>query len=103
MERRKFLRQSAAAAVVGAVAGEPLFAPAADQADAARKLGDRKAANVLATGAQIYASANPGCLVQVSNALRRAGRPLPALHPIELLDASIRGTEAAALRVSARR
>jgi glycolate oxidase iron-sulfur subunit len=73
------------------------------QADAARKLGDRKAANVLATGAQIYASANPGCLVQVSNALRRAGRPLPALHPIELLDASIRGTEAAALRVSARR
>ena len=42
------------------------------QAEAARELGDRKAANVLATGAHVYASANPGCLVQVSQALRRA-------------------------------
>ena len=60
------------------------------QPDAARELGERKAANVLATGAEIYASANPGCLLQVSAALRRAGRPLPAVHPVELLDASIR-------------
>ena len=42
------------------------------QAEAARDLGDRKAAHVLATGAQAYASANPGCLVQVSAALLRA-------------------------------
>jgi hypothetical protein len=27
----------------------------------------------------------------VSAALRRAGSPLPALHPVELLDASLRG------------
>ena len=47
------------------------------QPAAARDLGERKAAHVLATGAQAYASANPGCLVQVSNALRRARRPLP--------------------------
>ena len=39
----------------------------------------------------LYVSANPGCLLQVSAALRRAGRPLPAAHPVELLDASIRG------------
>ena len=56
-----------------------------------RELGERKAARVLATGADAYASANPGCLVQVSAALRRLGSPLPAFHPIELLDASIRG------------
>jgi glycolate oxidase iron-sulfur subunit len=61
------------------------------QPDAARTLGDRKAANVLAVEPEVYASANPGCLLQVSAALRRAGRPLPAVHPIELLDASIRG------------
>jgi glycolate dehydrogenase iron-sulfur subunit len=73
------------------------------QAEAARELGDRKAANVLATGASVYASANPGCLVQVSNALRRAGGPLPALHPIELVDASIRGVPAGRLRATARR
>jgi glycolate oxidase iron-sulfur subunit len=73
------------------------------QPDAARELGDRKAAHVLATGAQAYASANPGCLVQVSQALRRAGRPLPALHPIELVDASIRNEGSGRLLAAARR
>jgi glycolate oxidase iron-sulfur subunit len=73
------------------------------QPDAARELGDRKAQNVLATGAQSYASANPGCLVQVSQALRRVRRPLPALHPIELLDASIRNVGAGRLLTQARR
>src|SRR5438046_2389248 len=61
------------------------------QPDAARELGDRKARNVLATEPDVYASANPGCLLQLSAALRRAGRPLPVLHPVELLDASLRG------------
>ena len=73
------------------------------QPGAARELGDRKAAHVLATGSGAYASANPGCLVQVSQALRRAGRPLPALHPIELVDASIRNVGAGRLLASARR
>ena len=73
------------------------------QPEAARELGDRKAGHVLATGAQAYASANPGCLVQVSQALRRAKQPLPALHPIELVDASIRGVPAGKLRATARR
>jgi glycolate oxidase iron-sulfur subunit len=73
------------------------------QPEAARELGERKAGHVLATGAQAYASANPGCLVQVSNALRRRKRPLPALHPIELVDASIRNTGAGRLLSSARR
>ena len=71
--------------------------------EAARELGDRKAAHILATGAQAYASANPGCLVQVSQALRRVGRPLPALHPIELVDASIRNVGAGRLLSRARR
>jgi glycolate oxidase iron-sulfur subunit len=73
------------------------------QVDAARELGDRKAERVLATEPQAYASGNPGCLVQVTAALRRAGRPLPAFHPVELVDASIRGVDAAELLASARR
>ncbi|MER3409847.1 MAG: glycolate oxidase [Thermoleophilia bacterium] len=73
------------------------------QPQAARELGDRKAASVLATEPDVYASANPGCLVQVSAALRRAGRPLPALHPVELVDASIRGLAPDAVLASARR
>jgi glycolate dehydrogenase iron-sulfur subunit len=73
------------------------------QPDAARALGDRKAGHVLTTGAEAYASANPGCLIQVSKALRRAGRPLPALHPIEFVDASLRGATAEELLATARR
>jgi glycolate oxidase iron-sulfur subunit len=73
------------------------------QPEAARELGDRKAARVLATEPDVYAGANPGCLVQVSAALRRAGQALPALHPIELLDASIRGLAAEELLAGARR
>ena len=58
---------------------------------------------VLAAAPDAYASANPGCLVQVAQALGRAGRPLPALHPVQLLDASIRGVGAADLLAQARR
>jgi glycolate oxidase iron-sulfur subunit len=73
------------------------------QPAAARELGDRKAGHVLAVDPHVYASANPGCLIQVSAALRRVGRPLPALHPVELLDASLRGRRRDDLVASARR
>jgi glycolate oxidase iron-sulfur subunit len=73
------------------------------EAGTALELGDRKAAHVLATDPDAYASGNPGCLVQVTAALRRAGRPLPAFHPIELVDASIRGLDAEELLSQARR
>lgn len=61
------------------------------QPEAATKLGDRKAANVAATGAQLLVSANPGCAMQISVALRRAGRSMPVAHVAEVLDASVRG------------
>ena len=73
------------------------------QPEAAAELGDRKAQRILETAPDVYASANPGCLVQVSAALRRASRPLPALHPVELIDASIRGLSVDELLASARR
>jgi len=73
------------------------------QPERAGELGERKAANVATTGADVYAAGNPGCLVQVSRYLRRAGRKLPALHPVELLDASFRGVPAAELLSQARR
>jgi glycolate oxidase iron-sulfur subunit len=73
------------------------------QPEAARELGDRKAAQVLATEPDAYATGNPGCLVQVTSALRRAGRPVPAFHPVELVDASLRGADAGELLTQARR
>jgi glycolate dehydrogenase iron-sulfur subunit len=73
------------------------------QPAAAAELGERKAAHVASTAADAYASANPGCLVQVSKYLRAAGTRLPALHPVEILDASIRGAGAEQLLATARR
>jgi glycolate oxidase iron-sulfur subunit len=73
------------------------------QPEAARELGDRKATRVRETEPQAYASGNPGCLLQVTAALRRAGTPLPAFHPVELVDASIRGLEPDRLLAGARR
>ena len=57
----------------------------------ARELGDRKAAHVAATGADVLVTANPGCLLQVTDALRRAGTSIATAHTVEVLDASIRG------------
>jgi glycolate oxidase iron-sulfur subunit len=61
------------------------------QPDAARDLGDRKAANVLATQADLLVTANPGCLMQIDAALQRMGVRLPQAHTVQVLDASIRG------------
>jgi glycolate oxidase iron-sulfur subunit len=65
---------------------------------AADELGDRKATNVAASGAEFLTAGNGGCLLQIQAALRRAGRPLPVVHPVELLDASIRGLPIAQLQ-----
>jgi glycolate oxidase iron-sulfur subunit len=62
------------------------------QPEPAQQLGDRKVSHLLDTHSQAVVSANPGCLLQLMGGLRRRGeRTLPALHMIELLDASIRG------------
>jgi glycolate oxidase iron-sulfur subunit len=58
----------------------------------AQELGDRKVQHILTTGAQAIVSSNPGCLLQITRGLERMGKPLPTLHMIELIDASIRGT-----------
>jgi glycolate oxidase iron-sulfur subunit len=58
---------------------------------AADDLGNRKAANVVTSGAELLTAGNGGCLLQIQAALRRAGHPLPVVHPVELVDAAIRG------------
>ena len=64
------------------------------QPKSADEIGARKADNVLSTGADLLASANPGCTLQIQAKLRERGRALPAAHPIEILDVSINGTAA---------
>jgi glycolate oxidase iron-sulfur subunit len=75
----------------------------------ASELGDRKAANIRSVKPDIVVTANPGCLLQIGKHLAAPdmdgstadGRAqegtepdvagLPLLHPVQLLDASIRG------------
>jgi glycolate oxidase iron-sulfur subunit len=65
------------------------------QPETANQLGDRKVENLLTTGAEAVLSANPGCLLQLMNGLRRRGlKEMPTFHMVELLDASIRGVSA---------
>ena len=63
------------------------------QPEAAGELGARKAASVLATGAALVISANPGCSLQISAAMTAAGTGSPPAmaHIAEVLDASLRG------------
>jgi glycolate oxidase iron-sulfur subunit len=57
----------------------------------ATELGDRKARNILNTGARMIVTANPGCMLQIQASLKRMGQSMPMAHPVEVLDASIRG------------
>ncbi|HMJ96753.1 MAG TPA: heterodisulfide reductase-related iron-sulfur binding cluster [Thermoleophilaceae bacterium] len=55
------------------------------QPEPAAELGERKARNLLDTGAEAVVAGNPGCALQISAHTERLGRPLPVLHPMELL------------------
>ena len=57
----------------------------------ATELGDRKAQNILNTGARLIVTSNPGCMLQLQASLNRQGHSMPMRHPVEVLDASIRG------------
>jgi len=61
------------------------------QPDAANALGDRKAELIAPLMADIVATGNPGCILQMQSALARRGRRIPVVHTIQILDASIRG------------
>ncbi len=56
----------------------------------ARQIGQRKADNINSVRPDVLVSANPGCTLQIKSHLG-AGATLRTAHPIELLDASIRG------------
>lgn len=59
------------------------------QPDIADELGQQKAENLVNTGADLIASANPGCALQIQKHLAAEGRSVPLAHPMQLLDRSI--------------
>ena len=61
------------------------------QPETADELGRQKANNLINTGARVIASPNPGCSLQIQKHLDLKGSEVKLLHPVELLDRSIRG------------
>lgn len=54
------------------------------------EIGGDKVAAILETGADVVATGNPGCHMQIGAGLHLAGDPKPVVHPVELLAESYR-------------
>jgi glycolate oxidase iron-sulfur subunit len=59
----------------------------------ASQLGARKVRNIAALSPDLIATGNPGCTLQIAAAARGFGYNWPIFHPIQLVDASIRGID----------
>jgi glycolate oxidase iron-sulfur subunit len=55
------------------------------QPEMANDLLDRKMKHIRSTGADVVATGNPGCLLQIMNGARRENYPLRVVHPVTLL------------------
>lgn len=51
---------------------------------------ERKMDHVAETGAEIIATGNPGCMMQIAMGMRERGLPMAVMHPVELLDEAYR-------------
>lgn len=58
--------------------------------ETAEELGQRKARNIEAVSPDVVVTANAGCLLQIRRFLDDG---IPLLHPVQLVDASIRGVD----------
>ena len=61
------------------------------QPEMADKLLQRKLDHIAATGAEVVATGNPGCLLQIQNGLRARGSHVQVAHPVSLLAQAYRG------------
>jgi glycolate oxidase iron-sulfur subunit len=56
----------------------------------ADRLGARKLRYILDTGCEAVIMGNAGCSLQIQSMIRRAGKRIPVLHPVDVLDRSYR-------------
>lgn len=54
--------------------------------DMASQLLERKMQHVIASGANVIATGNPGCMMQIALGVRERGLEMRVLHPVQLLD-----------------
>jgi len=63
------------------------------QPEPAAQLGARKVRSIAALTPDLIATANPGCTLQIAAAAHDLGYNWPIFHPIQLIDAAIRGVD----------
>jgi glycolate oxidase iron-sulfur subunit len=61
------------------------------QPEMSERLGKRKMANIAATGAQVVATGNVGCILQIARKVKEQGSAMTVVHPVDLLDRAYRG------------
>ena len=61
------------------------------QPEMSERLGRRKMDHIEATGAEIVATGNVGCILQIARKVKERGRPIEVVHPVDLLDRAYRG------------
>ena len=62
------------------------------QPEMSERLGRRKMDNIQATGAQVVATGNVGCILQIARKVKESGSPIEVVHPVDLLDQAYRGS-----------
>lgn len=65
------------------------------QPEMSERLGRRKMTHLSETKAQIVATGNVGCILQIARQIKETGSPMIVAHPVDLLDRAYRGRPAA--------
>ena len=63
------------------------------QPEMSKQILERKMEHITNTGAEIVATGNPGCIMQIQVGIRRHKLPMFVMHPIDLLDCSYRNID----------
>ena len=61
------------------------------QPEMSAALGRRKMDRIAATGAQLVATGNVGCILQIARQIKETGSAIRVVHPVDLLDQAYRG------------
>ncbi len=61
--------------------------------DLSDRIAEEKVGNIIATTASTVATGCPGCRMQITDALRRAGSNVVAVHPVQLIEEALASAE----------
>jgi glycolate oxidase iron-sulfur subunit len=61
------------------------------QPEMSERLGVRKMDHIAATGAELVATGNVGCILQIARKIKERGSPMKVVHPVDLLDKAYGG------------